>query len=194
MAKQNKANNELLIGLYYNIKTSMLNITNVIEKVEDSRLKKLLKAQLDDYTRYQDTIEDLAQVYKIDVLDNSVFKKAHMWIMVNMAMFFDKSNRKIASMNIYGTTMGIIDLIGLMSDCKKACSEFISLANQILELEQSNIQALKPYLLKENQLKKSKQTPSNEQSKPVKNINQITPNKDGKNTNESSQDDLYGKE
>lgn len=199
MAKLSKTNNEILIAIYYNIKTAMQNLTNVIEKVEDSKLKKLMTAQLDDYTRYQDTCEDLAKVYEIDVLDNNMLKKAQMWINVNMALMFDRSNRKIASINIFGTTMGIIDLIGLLSDYKKAREEFIALGNQILELEKSNIEALKPFLLKENQKQKSKkQTPqSNEKQqkestakKGPKNATSSTVKK-SKQTSPALEDDLY---
>ena len=78
---------------------------------------------------------------------------------VNMSILFDRSNRKIASINIFGTTMGIIDLLGLISDNKKANAEFLALANQILELEKSNVEKLKPFLLKENQKKKQSKKP-----------------------------------
>ncbi len=154
MNKQTQSSNDMLIALYYNIKTAMQNITNVLEKVEDTKLKQLLRKQLQDYTRYQDTCEDLAQVYGIDIMDNTIFKKMQMWMSVNMSILFDRSNRKIASINIFGTTMGIIDLIGLISDNKKANAEFLALANQVLELEKSNVEKLKPFLLKENQKKK----------------------------------------
>ena len=46
--------------------------------------------------------------------------------------------------------MGLIDLICVMSDCSKGKSEFLELANKLKELESVNTDALKPYLLKEN--------------------------------------------
>ncbi len=153
MKKPTQADSEMLISLYYNIKTAMQNITNVLEKVEDTKLKRLMKSQLEDYTRYQNTCQDLAQVYGIDIMDNNILKKMQMWVSVNMSIMFDRSNRKIASINIFGTTMGIIDLIGLISDGKKALPEIVALSKQVLELEESNVEKLKPFLLKENQKK-----------------------------------------
>lgn len=185
MNKANKNTSDLLIDVYYNIKTAMQNLTNVMEKVQDSKLKKLMQKQLDDYTRYQNTCEELAQVYKIDVLDNNIFKKAQMWMSVNMSIMFDRSNRKIASINIFGTTMGIIDLIGVISDHKGAKEEILALANQILELEESNIKDLKPYLLKENQKQTKSTTQKRTNQKQIK--SQQSTDKQQKNINQSKQ-------
>jgi len=187
MNKANQNSSELLIEIYYNIKTAMQNLTNVIEKVEDTKLKRLMQSQLDDYTRYQQTCEDLAQVFKVDVLDNNIFKKAQMWMSVNMSIMFDRSNRKIASINIFGTTMGIIDLIGVISDHKGAREEFLALANQLLELEESNIKALKPFLLKENQkvIKHSSQNKSTTKSSQSKSKSNTTKNNSKSNSQSS---------
>ena len=145
-----KQNSDFLIAIYQNILTAKQSISNILEKVKDSKLKRELKAQFNDYDRLEDTCEDLAKVYEIDINDNSFFVKAKMWLQVNMATMMDKSNRKIASINIVGSTMGVIDLICAISDSEKCRSEFMELAKELLELEQKNIEKLKPYLLREN--------------------------------------------
>ena len=73
-----------------------------------------------------------------------------MWISVNMATLLDKSNRKIASINIVGSTMGVIDLLGVISDSKKAKKELLTLAQEVLKYEEDNIEKLKPFILVEN--------------------------------------------
>ena len=145
-----KQNSDFLIAIYQNILTAKQSISNILEKVKDSKLKRELKSQFNNYDRLEDTCEDLAKVYEIDINDNSFFVKAKMWLQVNMATMMDKSNRKIASINIIGSTMGVIDLISAISDSEKCRSEFMELAKELLELEQKNIEKLKPYLLREN--------------------------------------------
>ena len=145
-----KQNSDFLIAIYQNIQTSIQSINNILDKVKDSKLKRELKSQYKDYDRLQDTCEDLARVFEIDIHDNSFFIKAKMWIQVNMAILMDKSNRKIASIMIIGSTMGIIDLICAISDSELCRKEFMELATELLDLEKRNVENLKPYLLREN--------------------------------------------
>ena len=70
-----------------------------------------------------------------------------MWLNVNMATLMDKSNRKIASITIVGSTMGVIDLMSVLSDCKKGKKEFLTLGRAVLDLEERNIEKLKPFIL-----------------------------------------------
>lgn len=147
---QKEMNTNLLVAIYQNIQTAIQSINNVMEKVEDSKLKRELKKQFKDYDGFCESCEDLAQAMDIELKNNGFFKKAKMWFSVNMATMLDKSNRKIASINIYGTTMGVIDLMSVLSDCQKCRNELVFLGKRLLELEESNIERLKPYILVEN--------------------------------------------
>lgn len=147
---QKEMNTNLLIALHQNIQTAMQSINNVMEKVQDSKLKRELKKQFKNYDEFSESCEDLAQAMDIELVNNGFFKKARMWFSVNMATMLDKSNRKIASINIYGTTMGVIDLMSVLSDCQKCKPELVFFGKRLLELEESNIERLKPYILVEN--------------------------------------------
>lgn len=162
--KNSKLNSDLLIAVYQNILTARQSISNVIEKVHDSKLKKELDSQFNSYTPLKERCEKLAMQNKIDIVDNNFFEKAKMWMSVNMSILLDKSNRKIASIMIFGTTMGVIDLICVLSDCKKGSKEFLALAHDLKELEEQNIERVKPYLLKENN---KPQKPPREKAKAV---------------------------
>ncbi|MBQ3047665.1 MAG: hypothetical protein IJD48_01465, partial [Clostridia bacterium] len=116
-------------------------------KIADTKLKKELKRQFKDYDEFSESCEDLARVYEIQLNDNNFFKKAKMWLNVNMATMMDKSNRKIASINIVGSTMGIIDLMSVLSDCKKGKKEFLTLGRAVLDMEERNVEKLKPFIL-----------------------------------------------
>ena len=144
---QKEINSNLLIAIYQNIQTAKQSINNVIDKIKDSKLKRELKRQFNDYDEFSESCEDLAKVYEIDLVENNFFKKAKMWLSVSMATIMDKSNRKIASINIVGSTMGVIDLMSVLSDCKKGRKELIRLGQAVLDLEERNIEKLKPYIL-----------------------------------------------
>ena len=147
---QREINSNLLNAIYKNLQTAKQSINNIIEKVKDSKLKKELKSQFKNYDEFSESCEDLAKAFDVELTDNNFFVKAKMWLSVNMSTMMDKSNRKISSINIIGSTMGVIDLMGVLSDCKRAKKEIITFGNRVLELEQSNIEKLKPYILVEN--------------------------------------------
>ena len=145
--QQKEINFNLITAIYQNLQTAKQSINNVIEKINDTKLKKELKRQFKDYDELSESCEDLARVYEIELADNNFFKKAKMWLNVNMATLMDKSNRKIASITIIGSTMGVIDLMSVLSDCKKGKKEFLTLGRAVLDLEERNIEKLKPFIL-----------------------------------------------
>lgn len=144
---QKEINTNLLIALFQNLQTAKQSINNVIDKIKDCKLKKLLKQQFKEYDELSETCEDMARVYEIELNDNNFFKKAKMWFSVNLSTMMDKSNRKIASINIIGSTMGVIDLMSVLSDCKKGKKELLNLGRAILDLEERNIEKLKPFIM-----------------------------------------------
>ena len=150
---QKEINSNLLIAIYQNLQTAKQSINNVIDKIKDSKLKKELKHEFKDYDELSESCEDLARVYEINLVDNNFFKKAKMWLSVNMATMMDKSNRKISSINIVGSTMGIIDLMSVLSDCKRGKPELLTLGRRVLDLEERNIEKLKPYILVDSNAK-----------------------------------------
>ena len=97
---QKEINTNILIAVYQNLQTAKQSINNVIDKIKDSRLKKELKKQFKNYDEFSESCEDLARALDIELVDNNFFKKAKMWLNINMATMMDKSNRKIASITI----------------------------------------------------------------------------------------------
>ena len=151
---QKEMNSDLMIAIFKNLQTAKQAINNVLDKIQDSKLKRELKAQFKDYDELSESCEDLAKVYEIELSDNSFLQKAKMWINVNMATMMDKSNRKIASINIIGSTMGVLDLMGVLADSKRCKKELYNLGKTVLSLEERNIEKLKPYILIESEKQK----------------------------------------
>lgn len=166
---QKEMNTELMLSIYHNIQTAKQAINNVIDKITDNNLKKELKIQFKDYDELSETCEDLARVYEVELCDNSFFTKAKMWMSVNMSLLMDKSNTKIASINIMGSTMGVLDLMKVLADSKKCKKELVNLAKSVLSLEERNIEKLKPYIYTESEKMREKTEPeSTTHDKPKK--------------------------
>ena len=153
---QKEMNSELMLTIYRNLQTAKQAINNVVDKTNDSNLKRELKAQFKDYDDLTETCEDLAKIFEIELVDNNIFKKAKMWVNVNMALLMDKSNCKIACVNIIGSTIGILDLMKVLRDSKKCKKELINLAKAIINLEERNIEKLKPYVLESTKQEENK--------------------------------------
>ena len=151
---QKEMNSELMNAIYKNLQTGKQSINNVLDKIQDSKLKRELKAQFKDYDELSESCEDLAKVYEIELVDNSFFQKAKMWFSVNMATMMDKSNRKIANINIIGSTMGVLDLMAVLADSKRCKKEIYNLGRTVLSLEERNIEKLKPFILVESEKQK----------------------------------------
>ena len=73
---QKEMNSELMISIYKNLQTAKQSINNVLDKIQDSKLKRELKAQFKDYDELSESCEDLAKVYEIELIDNSFFQRA----------------------------------------------------------------------------------------------------------------------
>ena len=165
---QKEMNHELMDSIYKNLQTAKQSINNVIEKISDSKLKRELKSQFKDYDELSESCEDLARVYEIDISDTSFFTKARMWMTINFSTLLDRSNTKIASINIIGSTMGVIDLMKVLSDCKKCKKELLTLGKAVLSLEERNIEKLKPYILNDSEKQKE---PSADEEQEIKKAN-----------------------
>jgi len=158
---QKEMNTELINSIYRNLQSGKQGINNVLEKIQDNKLKRELKAQFKDYDELSESCEDLARVYEIELSDNSFFTKARMWLNVNMATIMDKSNRKIASINIVGSTMGVLDLMAVLSESKRCKKEIYNLGKAVLSLEERNIEKLKPFILIDSEKDKNELKYSN---------------------------------
>lgn len=187
---QKEMNSNLIIAIFKNLETAKQAINNVIEKIVDSKLKRELKAQFKDYDELSETCEDLAKVYEIELVNNSFLQKAKMWLNVNMATIMDKSNRKIASINIVGSTMGILDLMAILSESKRCKKEIYNLGKAVLSLEERNIEKLKPFILVEGEKQKEELLENDKNNNNHKKSKKHTKPKNNKNHNKPKDESL----
>ena len=128
------------------IKMGMDSISNVSEKVQDSRLKDELLFQYDKYNEILNEVNDELTNYDDFPKDLNPMQKAMGWMGVEMNTLTDKSNSKIAELMIQGTNMGIIEGVKLLNHNPDTEQHIKDILNKFLDFQQNNVEQLKKYL------------------------------------------------
>ena len=128
------------------IKMGMDSISNVSEKVQDSRLKDELLFQYDKYNEILNEVNDELTNYDDFPKDLNPMQKAMGWMGVEMNTLTDKSNSKIAEMMIQGTNMGIIEGVKLLNHNPDTEQHIKDILNKFIDFQQNNVEQLKKYL------------------------------------------------
>ena len=135
--------------LYQNAKTGMQGIHDVLPKVKNKELTKILKRQYADYEEIADQLESLAQSKGIQIKDNNWFEKMRMLISTKMSTFFDDSTRNIVTMFLLGTTMGLVQLLKDHTDYQGTDSDFDQIRDKLETIQQNNYNELRDFLKKQ---------------------------------------------
>ena len=128
------------------IKMGMDSISNVSEKVQDSRLKDELLFQYDKYNEILNEVNDELTNYDDFPKELNSMQKAMGWVGVEMNTLTDKSNSKIAELMIQGTNMGIIEGVKLLNHNPDTEQHIKDILNKFIDFQQNNVEQLKKYL------------------------------------------------
>ena len=128
------------------IKMGMDSISNVSEKVQDSRFKDELLFQYDKYNEILNEVNDELTNYDDFPKELNPMQKAMGWMGVEMNTLTDKSNSKIAELMIQGTNMGIIEGVKLLNHNPDTEQHIKDILNKFIDFQQNNVEQLKKYL------------------------------------------------
>ena len=119
----------------------------ILDKVEDSSLKKELENQYKEYESISKKIKKLYPKYKEDkeAHETSAVNKALTWYGVEMKTMFDDSTSKIAELLMQGTNMGIIEGRKLLNH-KEVDKNVYSLIDEYVKMQENAIEKLKQFL------------------------------------------------
>ena len=121
-------------------------INFVLEKVEDSNLKRELKKEESDYNTIKDKIEKIYPKYNNDKPhETNIMNKAMTKMGVDMKTLTDKSNSKIAELLLQGVNMGIIEGRRILNK-KRINDEVEELMNNYVKMQEESVERLKKYL------------------------------------------------
>ena len=143
-------NNELLTYIYQNAKMGVTSCTNLIKMLngKDNKIKKIVEGELKGYEEFVKKSEKLLKKNKIEEpKDKGIMADLMSKMGMNMELMKDNSDARIADMLTKGFTMGNVDItkkiVRFDGDADK---EILSLAKELLEFGEVNIDLLKPYL------------------------------------------------
>lgn len=142
----NEHSQKLLTRLYQDAKIGELGTEEVLERCTDDKFKEIISNQMAQYNLIAKECETLAKTNKIELPDNSFFKKIKQVTMINMSLLFNNKDRHIAEIMITGTVMGIIDAIKALYDLDKADEEILSIGKKLQAMQEKYVETLKTYL------------------------------------------------
>ena len=122
-------------------------ISDILDKVEDNKFKKLLKNQKEFYDDIKKEVDKIYSKYNSEdiVHETNIMTKAMTWSMVNMKTLTDHSNSKIAELLLQGTNMGIVEGRKILNN-KKIDDEVSQIINNYVNKQEEFVESLKDYL------------------------------------------------
>lgn len=128
------------------IKMGMDSISNVSEKVQDSKLKDELLFQYDKYNEILNEVNSQLKNYNEFPKELNPMQKMAGWMSVELNTLDDKSDYKIAEMMLKGTNMGIIEGVKLLNHNPDTEQPIKDILNKFIKSQENNVEQLKKYL------------------------------------------------
>ncbi len=138
---------DFLNELYKNVQMGKLAFECLLPRIKDTELKEELLSQFCDFEALSTKIS--SALIKLGKAPNSSLGLAKPMLKrsISLTLTFNSSTNKIADMVTQGDNQGIMDINRLINSTTGKVSEnAISLARELLELEQRHIDKLKKWL------------------------------------------------
>ena len=140
-------NADCLHNLYKNAHTALESISYVSKDIDDVSMKEELCRQYEAYESYAGKLAKEMLSRGVVPKEPNVFKKAMLWGSIKMNTLKDDSKSHVAEMMIQGTTMGLTEVMTLLSQNGKIVDEtVVALAEELRDLESDHLERLKKYL------------------------------------------------
>ena len=139
-------NVELLKECDAGVKMGIDGISQVIANVDGENLKNLLENYEKQHKKLEGIISTKLQETGEDGKEPNAFGKAGSWFNINMKMFINDSDEKIADVMIDGCNMGIKSVSRYMNEYAGAQKDVMDIANDVVVLEQHFMNELRQYL------------------------------------------------
>ena len=128
------------------IKMGMDSISNVSEKVQDSKLKDELLFEYDKYNEILNEVNSELKNYNEFPKELNPMQKMAGWMSVEFNTLDDKSDYKIAEMMLKGMNMGIIEGVKLLNHNQETEPEIKNILSKFVKFQENSVEQLKKYL------------------------------------------------
>ena len=127
-------------------KMAVTSLDEVMENVQDEKLKKLLTKSKDHNVKLGNEIHSLLIQYHSEEKDPNPMAKSMSWLKTNMKMTMDKSDATVADLLTDGCNMGIKSLYKYLNQYPTADEQVIHLCNNLIDIERELREGLRDYL------------------------------------------------
>lgn len=142
-------NVELLEFIYKTAEMGSFSLTKLINELQgkENKIKKVVEDEIKGYEKYIKESKKLIEKGKYELKENSLMSKMGASMGIKKETRSDNSDAAIAHMIIEGLTMGVVDISTKINNYKEvADKKVISLANDFLKFQESEIERLKEFL------------------------------------------------
>lgn len=127
-------------------KMGISSIDEILDKVQDEKLKKLLSESKAHHEKLEEDIERLLSQYDAAEKEPNLMAKGMSWMKTNMKMGWDESDATVADLLTDGCDMGVKSLFRYLNQYKAAEQEATSMAKRLIDIEEKLEKELRAYL------------------------------------------------
>lgn len=127
-------------------KMGISSIDDILEKVQDEKLKKLLEESKSHHEKLESDIHHLLSQMGEDDKNPNPMAKGMSWIKTNMKMTMDESDATVADLLIDGCDMGVKSLYRYMNQYPDADKESKGMCERLIAIEEKLEKELRKYL------------------------------------------------
>ncbi len=127
-------------------KMAVTSINEILEKVTDVNLRKLLTESREHHEKLGNEIHALLSEYNSEPQEPTPIAKGMSWLKTNMKLTMDDSDATAAGLITDGCNMGIKSLYHYLNQYQTAASEAKSMCKRLISIEEKLQTSLQEYL------------------------------------------------
>lgn len=143
---ENKDTINLLKECDSGTKMGVTSIDDVLDIVQDEKLRKLLTESKDHHSKLGNDLHSLLIEYGCEEKDPSLMAKGMSWLKTNMKITMDDSDSTIADLITDGCDMGVKSLHKYLNQYKDADKKAKDICERLISIEEDLRKKLRAYL------------------------------------------------
>ena len=116
-------------------KMAVSSIDDVLEKVQDQKMKQLLQKSKEHHEKLEEEIDKLLAKYQTDEKEPNPIAKGMSWIKTNMKLIMNESDETIAALMTDGCDMGVKSLSKYLNEYAAADEVSKDFCKKLIKLE-----------------------------------------------------------